>query len=233
MAATKKTSTDRVSITIPPIDIREVTLKIVGDSPLIMHKWSEKAKKEMLDSQMQKAKSKKHDPKDPVADFISSIYWLTEEPEEKTEEGFYKAIQNGARFCFPSVAFKSAAIAAGYRAGAIENMVRMRGAIHIPEEYVEICSQNVGVVEDSQGETSGNHIVPVMREDMTRIAMGKADIRYRGMFENWYAMIPVRYNAGVVSLEALANLFNLGGFACGVGEWRIEKGGTFGAFHVE
>ena len=41
------------------------------------------------------------------------------------------------------------------------------------------------------------------------------------------------HNAAVVSLEQLVNMFNMGGFACGIGEWRIEKGGTFGAYHVE
>jgi hypothetical protein len=217
----KKTTTTSEVIQVPAIDIREVILTIEGDSPLIMHKWSEKAKREMLDAQMQKAKTKKHDVKSPIADFIDSLYWLEGEPTDKSEEGFQAAIAAGARFCFPATAFKAAAIAAGYRAGIMPNMVGMRGAIHIPPEYLEILSQ------------TGDHIVPEMREDMTRVGMGKADIRYRGQFNDWRVDIPIRYNAGMVSLEALVNLFNMGGFACGVGEWRIEKGGKFGAFHVK
>ena len=43
-----KTTNEQV-ITIPALDIRTATIKIVGDSPLIVHKWSEKAKKEIGD----------------------------------------------------------------------------------------------------------------------------------------------------------------------------------------
>lgn len=52
-----KTTNEQV-ITIPALDIRTATVKIVGDSPLIMHKWSEKAKKEILDKQMKKRRAK-------------------------------------------------------------------------------------------------------------------------------------------------------------------------------
>ena len=69
------------SVFIPAINIQHATIKLVGDSPLIMHKWSEKAKKEILDKQMKKAKTKGHDAKDPVRDFIDSLYWLEGEPD--------------------------------------------------------------------------------------------------------------------------------------------------------
>lgn len=202
------------NVSIPAINIQYATISIVGDSPLIVHKWSEKAKKEILDKQMKKAKTKGHDAKDPVRDFIDSLYWLDGEPEEKTEEGFAKAIQSGARFGFPSVAFKASAVAAGYRSGVTKNLVSMYGAFHIDGEFVEIKG------------------VPEMREDMVRVGMGVADIRYRGEFKEWSATFQVKYNASAISLEQLVNLFNLGGFACGLGEWRPEKGGAFGMYHV-
>lgn len=41
---------------LPPLSIAKMEVLLVGDTPLIMHKWSEKAKKEMLDKQMKKAK---------------------------------------------------------------------------------------------------------------------------------------------------------------------------------
>ena len=203
------------AISIPAINIQTAIIRVVGDSPLIMHKWSEKAKKEILDKQMKKAKTKGHDAKNPVADFIDSMYWLDGEPDEKTEEGFIKAIQNGARFGFPSVAFKASAVAAGFRAGVTKNMVSMNAAFHIDGEFVEIKG------------------TPDMREDMVRVGMGVADIRYRGEFKHWSAEFSVRYNASAISLEQLVNLFNLGGFACGVGEWRAEKGGTYGMYHIQ
>lgn len=213
MAAKK----EETAVVIPNVEIKTAVLKIVGDTPLIMHKWSEKAKKEILDKQMKKAKSKGHDAKSPIEDFINSMYWLEGEPADKTESGFYEAMKHNPRFGFPSVAFKAAAVSAGYRLGVTQNKVSQNAAFHIDGEMVEI------------------HGAPTMREDMVRVGgiSKAADIRYRAEFADWYAIIPIRYNAGQISLEQLANLFNLGGFACGVGEWRVEKGGSFGMFHVE
>lgn len=213
MAAKK----EETAVVIPNVEIKTAVLKIVGDTPLIMHKWSEKAKKEILDKQMKKAKSKGHDAKSPIEDFINSMYWLEGEPEEPTAEALNEAMKHNPRFGFPSVAFKAAAVSAGYRLGVTQNKVSQNAAFHIDGEMVEI------------------HGVPTMREDMVRVGgiSKTADIRYRAEFADWYAIIPIRYNAGQISLEQLANLFNLGGFACGVGEWRVEKGGSFGMFHVE
>lgn len=202
-------------IIIPAIDLQRIDIKVVGDSPLIMHKWSEKAKREMLEKQMKVAKTKGHDAKDPVADFINSMYWIEGEPEEKTEEGFMAAIESGnARFGFPSTAFKASAVSAAYRAKVTKDKVSMNGAFHILGEMVEIKG------------------TPVMREDMVRVGMGTADIRYRGEFPTWEAILPIQYNAGVITKEQLANMFNMGGFAVGVGEWRPEKSGAFGMYHV-
>ena len=116
MASKKKEET----VTIAAMDLRTAVIKLVGDTPLIMHKWSEKAKREMLEKQLKKAKSKAREAKDPVRDFIESLYWLEGEPEEKTEAGFVRAIQSGARFGFPATAFKASAVAAGYRTGVTQ-----------------------------------------------------------------------------------------------------------------
>lgn len=202
------------NVMIPAINIQFASITVIGDSPLIVHKWSEKAKKEILDKQMKKAKTKGHDVKDPVRDFIDSLYWLEGKPEDKTEEGFVEAIKNGARFGFPSVAFKASAVSAGYRSGVTKDKVSMNAAFHIDGDFVEIKG------------------TPNMREDMVRIPMSGADVRYRGEFKEWSATFQVKYNASAISLEQLVNLFNLGGFACGLGEWRPEKGGQYGMFHV-
>jgi hypothetical protein len=36
-----------------------------------------------------------------------------------------------------------------------------------------------------------------------------------------------------MSMEQVVNLMNVAGFACGIGDWRVAKDGTFGQFHVE
>lgn len=67
---------------------------------------------------------------------------------------------------------------------------------------------------------------------MVRIALGTADIRYRGEFREWSADLAIRFNASVLSAEQITNLFNMAGFGVGVGEWRPERSGSFGMFHV-
>lgn len=221
--ATKKT-TDVLEIR--PIQIQKVTLRLVGDTPLIMHAWSEKAKRMMLEAQMGKAKGKKKEAKSPVDDFIRSMYWLSPMPEyednaseEEKQAAFEQAIENGARFGFPVTAFKQAAISAAYRMGWAKDKVSLRGAFFIDG--------------DENGMIEIHSDPPKMREDMVKVGMGTADIRYRGEFDNWYADITISYNMnGNYSLESIMNIINAGGYICGVGEWRPEKDGQYGQFHV-
>lgn len=215
--ATKKAATEVIEIR--PIEIKKVTIRIVGDTPLIMHAWSEKAKRMMLEAQMGIAKGKKKEAKNPVDDFIRSMYWLTTMPEDGTMESFEEAIANGARFGFPVTAFKQAAISAAYRMGWAKDKMSMRGAFFIDS--------------DENGMIEIHSDTPEMREDMVKVGMGTADIRYRGEFKNWYADLTISYNAnGQYSLENIVNIINAGGYVCGVGEWRPERDGQNGMFHV-
>ena len=207
MATTKKN--DATTVTIPAMDIREFDLRIVGDTPLISHAWDEKAKLMMLNKQMKKATTGR-EARDPFAEFVTSLYWLSEKPEKPTMED----VQNGT-FGFPVIAFKAAAVDGGYQSGALDKKTTARGAFQI-----------VGDMAVIEG-------IPEMREDMVRIGMGTADLRYRGEFKTWATTLHIRYNARAMSLEQIINLFNIGGFACGVGEWRPSKDGAFGTFHVE
>ncbi len=75
--ATKK-ETELVSI--KPLDIKLVPLRIVGDSSIIVHAWSEKAKKMMLANQTKETKTTAKPKRDPMDEFINSMYWLTEKP---------------------------------------------------------------------------------------------------------------------------------------------------------
>lgn len=201
-------------IMIPAIRIEELFVTAIGDSSLIVHRFSEKVKREMLDKQMKRATTKGRAAKNPVGDFMESLYWLTEMPKDHTEEAFEKALAEGAEFGFPSIAFKSSAVSAAYRAGITKDKMTARGAFHIDGEFVKIDG------------------IPTLREDMVRLQGSSADIRYRGEFKQWRATFKVKFNASVYSPEQIINFFNLGGFACGIGEWRPERDGSYGMFHI-
>ena len=208
MAKKINETVESINVEIPELNIGYFEVTIIGDSPLIEHAWSDKAKQMMLDKQMKKATSGR-EAKDPFMDFCDSLYWLTEKPENPTMEDVQKA-----RFGFPTVAFKAAAVDAGYQSGILAKKTTARGAFHIVGEMAEI-----------EG-------TPEMREDMVRIGMGTADIRYRGEFKKWSTTLTIRYNKNAISDEQIINLINVGGFACGFGEWRPGKDGSYGMFHV-
>jgi hypothetical protein len=191
MAAPK----EALQITVPTLNLQLMHIRIVGDSPLICHAWSGKAKKAMLDKQMKRGKQKK-EAKDPEADFEESLYPMP-----------------GGGYGFPAVAFKSAMVGACRFAEGVK-MTEARGAFHIIGEIIPI-----------EGEATP-------REDMVRVGMGTADIRYRGEFKQWSAILPIQFNANVVSAEQIINLLTLAGFGVGVGEWRPERNGSYGRFHV-
>ena len=208
MAKTTVNEESMMNVEIPAIRVDTFTVKLIGDSPLITHAWSEKAKKMMLDKQMKKAGTGK-EAKDPWADFCDSLYWLSDRPKNPKEEDIAKAT-----FGFPVTAFKAAAIDAGYQQGILAKKTTARGAFHIVGEFATIEGK------------------PDMREDMVRIGNGVADIRYRGEFKEWSTSLTIRYNPMAMSAEQIINLFNIGGFSNGVGEWRPSKDGSYGTFHV-
>lgn len=178
------------------LDLRTIVLKVVGDSPLIAHKWSEKAKQQMRDKQGKKAKAPKE----------------AKNPEECYRGTLYEHPDGG--YGFPAVAFKAAAVDACSFVDGLTK-VAARGAFHIQGDMVKI--------EGS---------APRMREDMVRVGMGVADLRYRAEFPTWKASLTIQFNASVISAEQIVDLFRIAGFAVGVGEWRPQRDGSFGRFRV-
>ena len=181
-------------ITLNPPRVETVQIEVQGTASLICHRWSEKAKKMMLDKQTKRATGAKQ-VKDPQKDFEDSLY--------RHPDGGYG---------FPSVAFKAAAVRAGTYSDM--KMTFLRGAFHVTGELVPIDGE------------------PTMREDMVRLQGTTADVRFRGEFKEWSATVPLQVNTSVLSIEQLANLFVIAGFAVGVGEWRPERNGQHGRFEV-
>jgi len=196
-----------MAIEVPGINIKSARVRLVGDSSLIVHAWSEKAKEEMRAKQQKRARAAR-EAKDPFADFVGALYWLSPKPKAPTQADI-----ESATFAFPAVAFKAAAVRAAKSVGMA--MTDARTAFHIDAELVPIIGPP-----------------PVMREDMVRIQQ-TTDIRYRPEFKTWAVELDIRFNSGMISEEQIVNLFNIAGFGVGVGEWRPERDGSNGRFHVD
>lgn len=225
MATKKALVTD-----IRPMELQTIELTIVGDTPLIVHAWSEKVKREMLDKQQGKAKKSKHDQKIPVNDFMNALYWLTEQPANgiddlEAEANWLAALDAGAKFGFPVTGIKQSVIMGAKRGGLDVVATELRGSFFLkggtPDSTVDIA-EIIGPA-------------PIMREDMVKVGgMSKtADIRHRPEFHDWRIPLTMTYNVnGKYSLEQLLNCFNVGGFVCGIGEWRPERDGQMGMYHL-
>lgn len=74
---------------------------------------------------------------------------------------------------------------------------------------------------------------PQMREDMVRLGGKVSDIRFRADYPEWSITFDVLYSPRIVSVESIVNLVETAGFHIGIGDWRPEKNGTHGMFHVK
>ena len=205
------------TVEIPAIDIVETKINIVGTSPLVIHKFSEKAKRMILEKQQKAAKSAGKDARNIWEDVIGACYWLTDPPKEYTQTAFEKAVNAGAKFGFPTVGIKASIVSAAYRAGWSKNKVSMFGMFHIDGEFIEI-----------------EGVKPELHEDVVTLQTGVTDLRFRPIFPTgWRSTLNIKYVPQLISIQQLVNAINFGGFSVGLGEHRIEKGGTWGAYRVE
>lgn len=192
-------------------------LWLVGDMPLIVHAWSEKAKKQMLGKHLGEAK-KGREQRKPQEDFESSLYAMDE---------------TGDAFGFPATGIKKCLWSGAHKDKNIPKTDVQRG-LWIDGEMTRLMPALAGAICDLPLiRIWGSK--PEMREDMVRVGTGlnkTATLAYRGQFTVWAMFINGRYNPTLLNPEKLMTLINDGGYGCGIGEWRCERSGDFGSFHL-
>lgn len=196
-------------------DEKHFNIWLVGDTPLITHAWSEKAKREMLSKQVKATKPGK-EARDPEQDFVNSLYDMG--------DGSYGFPAMGVKNCIVSSAHKDKGIARSAVEKAIwldAQMVRTRPAL-----AGAICDMPLLRIYGDK---------PAMREDMVKVGSGlnkTATLAYRAQFTIWALRVTGRFNASVLPAEAFAFLIAEAGSTSGIGEWRNERKGMFGSFHL-
>ena len=184
------------------LNIVKTTLTLVGDSPLISHRFSDKNKDMMLNIKQNKKQQGR----------------ATCNPEQEFNDSLYEIPGSHGAYGFPAMAFKLAAVRGAKSIPGL-NMTDARGMFRI---------------------NCDNHMLVPLRyaelkcvQDVVRVMRGGSDLRYRGYFYNWEVDINLEYNESVTLIETIVMMFDLAGFGVGVGDWRPEKGGMFGTFHVK
>lgn len=188
---------------------------IVGDTPLITHAWSQKAKLEMLQKQVKATKAGK-EARDPQSDFVNSLYEM-----------------DGDRYGFPVTGVKNCVLSAAHRDKGIARS-GVLGALFLNAEMVRTRPALAGAICDMPL-VQIHSGAPEMREDMVKIGSGLqkiANLAYRGQFTIWAMKITGKFNPSVLTAEALSFLVQESGLSAGLGEWRNERRGIFGAFHL-
>lgn len=195
-------TTDQISIN--SIATETMTVPILGTAPLIMHRFSEKAKRQLLDN-MQGRKTPKQ-PKDPEAEYQAAFYRL----------------KDGAGYGFPATAFKLATVGGARFYGKQVTMTALRQQLFFRGEPGE-DGMAMARIEGT----------PVMREDVVRVGQGGTDLRYRPMFTEWSTTIDVTYVTSALTQGSVLSLIEAGGLGVGVGEWRPERRGDFGTYRID
>jgi hypothetical protein len=212
--AGSSTTVESNTLHIDRLAAETIIVPIVGTAPLIVHRFSEKRKRMMLEAMQGKDNPKQ--PKNPEEDFRGACYRLP---------------QNGhARFGFPVVGFKAATVAAArfYRK---VTMTQLRQCLFFSGEIG--LEDRVALTEIQRLDKRDRSEFPSMREDVVKNATGVADIRYRPEFWPWRAELKVTYVSNMLSRDSVLSLIDAGGMACGVGEWRPERGGVYGTYQID
>lgn len=213
MASTNGTTVKEAA---PPVDQAPVVAEIdriaaetldvplIGTAPLIVHRFTEKAKRQMLDN-MQGRRSPKE----------------ARNPQQDYEDAFYR-LADGSGYGFPVLGFKAATIGAARFYGKAVTMTSLKQFIYV----TGLAGADGSLLSRIEGE-------PVMREDVVRVGRGGTDLRYRPMFTEWRAVVRFTFVPSVLTRNSLLSLIDAGGMGVGVGEWRPERDGVYGTYQVD
>lgn len=212
-------------LNIQRIAASAIRVPIVGTAPLIVHNWSDKAKRQMLDAQQGKRKVK--EVRDPLADYAASFYNI------ETEEG------ERPRYGFPILGFKAATISAARFYGKDVTMTMLKQCLFFRGKMTAADNQqlteinydwNPAMEDMDEADPRKN---PHMREDVVRLGQGSTDLRYRAEFYPWSAELIITYVESALSKDSVLSLVDSGGMGVGVGEWRPQRGGQYGTYEID
>jgi hypothetical protein len=196
------------AITLQRLRRQTIVVPIVGITPLIPQKWSEKALRMMREAQGIGGTKvrRKHDAKNPEEEANAATYWLEDGRAGMPATGFKAAMVYACRF-FDSRVFP---------------MTKAKVALFVVGEGPE---QLVPIVGES-----------TIREDTPRNANGVADLRYRRSFWPWRADLTITFVESELDASSVVALVDAAGMG-GIGSWRPSAPksatGTYGQWRVD
>jgi len=181
----------------------EVLLRNRPGSLLVVHSFTEKAKQEIRDKQMKKAKEMKA-ARNPYEEFLAARY-----------------LDDHGRECVPITAIKKAIVTA---ATAFEDLTKVGLRQSVFVDSATYPGQPLLPIEDHDGQLAKG----VMREDAVTIGINTRGLTYRPAYTQWQFRVYLEYNSGIVSEEQLYALIDHAGWGVGICEGRPEKSSALG-----
>lgn len=187
-----------VNVTIRPPNFEVLAIRIVGTSPLVCHRFSNKARAQMKAKQLAGSRSRKG---------------ATREPrnfEEDYEGAKHVSIEG---WCgFPAGGLRQAMISACRLVGFKMTIAKL--AIFVESD---------GLERDDAMPLVRINGTPRQHESFARNETGVADIRSRPLWEKWSMDLRVRYDGDLFTPTDIINLLLRAGQQVGIGEGRPDS----------
>jgi hypothetical protein len=191
------------TLDLTPIDVGLIQVPITGTAALIVNRFSEKAKRQLLD----KAQGRKS-PR------------IAKDPEAEYQAAFYRFADGG--YGIPAIAFKSATVG-GARFFAAITMTALKQFLFFKGEVGIDGQQLVRIVGEPR---MREDVVRIGKGTGT-------ELRYRPEFPEWSAVLDVVFVRAALTTGSILSLIDAGGLGVGVGEWRPERDGAFGTYEID
>jgi hypothetical protein len=200
-------ATNKKDETIHVVEVQRGAIEVcvIGTTPLILNRMSEKAKRELLlpagpKNKAEKASTLKHDP---IEEFRASAHVIRSEAAPTL-------------LATPSSAWKGA-----IRGAALDQKGASKAQIgrlcYVENEFVPVYGM------------PQLHMTIVRQAGMNKTP----DVRSRVIVAEWAARLQISFVAPLLNETIIATLLSSAGFTQGVGDWRPEKGaGNYGQFRV-
>lgn len=186
-----------VSIAAP--NFQTATFEIIGNAPLVIHRFSAKTKQQMKEK-MEAGKSASSK-KNRDAKLTDDTY---QESRYISEEGWD-----------------------GFHAGSIRNA--MISACRLVNFKMTLAKMSVFVIADGKDKLEPQipliriYGKPQKQEDMARVETGAPYVTVRAAYHQWSAKLKIRWDADQFTLQDVSNLLSRVGQQVGIGEGRPDS----------
>ena len=201
------------TIELKPITVKNLVVKIEGDTDLVLNKMNDVATRKLIDQRKDKATSLEKS--DEWEEIITAIHWYNGKPSEFSEESMKHNLD-------PSI---NAPCITGFGLKKSWKDAVVRNAI---DTYSTKFDAGVNVI-------ARGGLVPIefaqwtVDEKLMSPKKGAPVLVHLNRFTGWSASIHISMIDNVYSVEQVVNIINLAGFGIGIGSGRSSG---YGRYHV-